>query len=71
MDKTASPLSLTVPPPGPAAPRGGVSASQLVRQALAAFASLRLTVVQAPGRSVLQSIVFLRGRRVPPGTRLL
>jgi methionyl-tRNA formyltransferase len=33
--------------------------------------ALRLTRVQAPGRAAMQSIAFLRGRRVPPGTRLL
>ncbi len=33
--------------------------------------ALRLTRVQASGRAALDGIAFLRGRRVPPGTRLL
>lgn len=33
--------------------------------------ALRLTEVQAPGRAAMPGIAFLRGRRVPPGTRLL
>ncbi len=33
--------------------------------------ALRLSLVQAPGRAAMPGIAFLRGRRVPPGTRLL
>jgi methionyl-tRNA formyltransferase len=33
--------------------------------------ALRLTGVQAPGRAAMPSIAFLRGRRVPPGARLI
>jgi methionyl-tRNA formyltransferase len=33
--------------------------------------ALRLIQIQAPGRAAMQSIAFLRGRQVPPGTRLL
>ncbi|HET9019837.1 MAG TPA: methionyl-tRNA formyltransferase [Acetobacteraceae bacterium] len=33
--------------------------------------ALRLTQVQAPGRAALDAAAFLRGRRIPPGTRLL
>ncbi len=33
--------------------------------------ALRLTEVQAPGRAALDAAAFLRGRRIPPGTRLL
>jgi methionyl-tRNA formyltransferase len=32
--------------------------------------ALRLTIVQAPGRSAIDSMAFLRGRRVPAGARL-
>ena len=32
--------------------------------------ALRLTQVQAPGRSAMDGMAFLRGRRVPAGTRL-
>jgi methionyl-tRNA formyltransferase len=34
-------------------------------------AALRLTLVQAAGRSPMHGAAFLRGARVPPGTRLL
>ena len=33
--------------------------------------ALRLTEVQAPGRAPLGAAAFLRGRRIPPGTKLL
>ena len=33
--------------------------------------ALRLTEVQAPGRAALDAAAFLRGRRIPPGSRLL
>ena len=33
--------------------------------------ALRLTRIQAPGRAPLDAAAFLRGRRIPPGTRLL
>jgi methionyl-tRNA formyltransferase len=33
--------------------------------------ALRLTRIQAPGRAAMPAEAFLRGRRVPPGTRLL
>jgi methionyl-tRNA formyltransferase len=32
--------------------------------------ALRLTQIQAPGRAPMSHLAFLRGRRVPPGTRL-
>ena len=33
-------------------------------------AALRLTRIQAPGRAAMPAEAFLRGRKVPPGTRL-
>ena len=32
--------------------------------------ALRLTRIQAPGRAAMPAEAFLRGRKVPPGTRL-
>jgi methionyl-tRNA formyltransferase len=54
--------------PGAGAPGTVLDAALLVATGAGA---LRLTRVQAPGRSAMQSIAFLRGRRVPPGTILL
>ena len=57
-----------VPEPGDGVPGTVLDEALLVATGSAA---LRLTQVQAPGRAPLDAAAFLRGRRIPPGTRLL
>lgn len=62
----AAELSDASGPPGtvlPASPPGLLVA--------AGAGALRLTRVQAPGRAAMDAMAFLRGRRVPDGTRLV
>lgn len=53
--------------PGTGAPGAVLDEALLVA---AGTGALRLLRVQAPGRAPLDAAAFLRGRRIPPGTRL-
>jgi methionyl-tRNA formyltransferase len=65
-----APLKILAAQPEPGAGEPGTVLDDGLLVAAGAGA-LRLTFVQAPGRSAMESMAFLRGRRVPPGSRLL
>jgi methionyl-tRNA formyltransferase len=65
-----APLKILAAHPEDGAGEPGIVLDEALLVATGAGA-LRLTFVQAPGRSAMESTAFLRGRRVPPGSRLV